>query len=63
MSVQPSAFVENLMTQLPAVRDHVVVLEQHALESARIAGRLHKQNKEACESLFFWRLFFSPDFV
>ena len=55
MSVQPSAFVENLMTQLPAVRDHVVVLEQHALESARIAGRTSRTKKRA----FFFGAFFS----
>jgi hypothetical protein len=26
------------MQSLPAVRDHVIVLEQHAIESARVAG-------------------------
>lgn len=58
MSVQPSEFVEKLMQTLPAVRDHVVVLEQHAIESARVAGRLHKQNKEACESIYSYFLYY-----
>jgi hypothetical protein len=49
MNLRPSAFVENLMTQLPAVRDHVVVLEQHAVDSARLAGRIQKQQKDKCE--------------
>jgi hypothetical protein len=54
VSVQPSEFVEQLMQSLPAVRDHVIILEQHAIESARVAGRLHKQNKEACAKSFIY---------
>jgi hypothetical protein len=48
MNLRPSAFVDNLLTQLPAVRDHVVVLEQHVVDSARLAGRIQKQQKDKC---------------